>query len=246
MSDFKTIIKSFEVKDELTSEIWEPSGKKMKPEVRERLLEIAEEFINFLNVDIFVNDIVMTGSLSNYNWSEFSDVDLHIITDLENYGDQKELYKELFRVKKSLFNLTHDITVKGYDVELYVELMGQEHFSSGIYSVLNNEWINEPKKEEVNIDVKKLKQKSEEWMEIIDNVIDTVEDEDIDDAKEIFSKYEKKLKNYRTSGLKKGGEYSYENLVYKVLRRNGYLAKFIELENRLVDKELSLDENELF
>lgn len=246
MSDFKTIIKSFEVKDELTSEIWEPSGKKMKPEVRNRLLEIAEEFINFLKVDVFVNDIVMTGSLSNYNWSEFSDVDLHIITDMENYGDQKELYDELFKVKKSLFNLTHDITVKGYDVELYVEPKNQDHFSSGIYSVLNDEWINEPEKEEVKIDGKKIKQKSEDWMDIIDTVIDEVQDESIEDAKEIISKYKEKLRNYRTAGLKKGGEYSYENLVYKVLRRNGYLEKFVELENRLVDKELSLDENELF
>ena len=246
MSDFKTIIKSFEVKDKLTSEIWEPSGEKMKPEVRNRLLEIAEEFINFLKVDVFVNDIVMTGSLSNYNWSEFSDVDLHIITDMENYGNQKELYGELFKVKKSLFNLTHDITVKGYDVELYVESKGQEHFSSGIYSVLNDEWINEPEKEEVKIDGKKIKQKSEDWMDIIDTVIDEVQDVSIEDGKEIISKYMGKLKNYRTAGLRKGGEYSYENLVYKVLRRNGYLEKFVELENRLIDKELSLDENELF
>lgn len=246
MSDFKTIIKSFEVKDKLTSEIWEPSGEKMKPEVRNRLLEIAEEFINFLKVDVFVNDIVMTGSLSNYNWSEFSDVDLHIITDMENYGNQKELYSELFKVKKSLFNLTHDITVKGYDVELYVESKGQEHFSSGIYSVLNDEWINEPEKEEVKIDGKKIKQKSEDWMDIIDTVIDEVQDVSIEDGKEIISKYMGKLKNYRTAGLRKGGEYSYENLVYKVLRRNGYLEKFVELENRLIDKELSLDENELF
>jgi hypothetical protein len=246
VSDFKTIIKSFEVKDKLTSEIWEPSGEKMKPEVRNRLLEIAEEFINFLKVDVFVNDIVMTGSLSNYNWSEFSDVDLHIITDMENYGNQKELYDELFKVKKSLFNLTHDITVKGYDVELYVEPKGQDHFSSGIYSVLNDEWINEPEKEEVKIDGKKIKQKSEDWMDIIDTVIDEVQDVSIEDGKEIISKYKEKLRNYRTAGLRKGGEYSYENLVYKVLRRNGYLEKFVELENRLIDKELSLDENELF
>jgi len=157
---------------------------------------------------------------------------------------KKELYDELFKVKKSLFNLTHDITVKGYDVELYVEPKGQDHFSSGIYSVLNDEWINEPEKEEVKIDGKKIKQKSEDWMDIIDAVIDEVQDVSIEDGKEIISKYKEKLRNYRTAGLRKGGEYSYENLVYKVLRRNGYLEKFVELENRLVDKELSLDENE--
>lgn len=246
MSDFKTIIKSFKIKDELCPDIWNNSGEKMKPEIRERLLEIANEFIDFLKVDIFIEDVIMTGSLSNYNWSQFSDVDLHVVTEMENYGDNKELYDDLFKLKKNYFNLMHDIKVKNFDVELYVQNASEAHFSSGVYSVLNDEWIEKPKKEEVIIDAKKLKEKTEKWMSIIDNLIDNVEDEDIESAKEMISKQKEKLRNYRTSGLKEGGEYSYENLVYKVLRRNGYLEKLQNIENRIVDKRLSLKENELF
>lgn len=246
MSDFKTIIKSFKIKDELCPDIWNNSGEKMRPEIRERLLEIANEFIDFLKVDIFIEDVIMTGSLSNYNWSQFSDVDLHVVTEMENYGDNKELYDDLFKLKKNYFNLMHDIKVKNFDVELYVQNASEAHFSSGVYSVLNDEWIEKPKKEEVIIDAKKLKEKTEKWMSIIDNLIDNVEDEDIESAKEMISKQKEKLRNYRTSGLKEGGEYSYENLVYKVLRRNGYLEKLQNIENRIVDKRLSLKENELF
>lgn len=246
MSDFKTIAKSFRIKDELCPEIWMDSGKKMKPEIRERLLEISTEFIEFLKVDIFIEDIIMTGSLSNYNWSEFSDVDLHIVTNMDNYGDNKELYEDLFRLKKNYFNLMHNIKVKGFDVELYVQNASEAHFSSGVYSVLNDEWLEKPQKEEVIIDNKKLKEKTEKWTSIIDELIDNVEDEDIEGAKEMISKQKEKLRNYRTAGLKEGGEYSYENLVYKVLRRNGYLEKLQNLENKIIDKRLSLKENELY
>ena len=246
MSDFKTIVKSFKLKDELCPDIWEDAGKKMKPEIRQRLLEISTEFIEFLKVDIFIEDIIMTGSLSNYNWSQFSDVDLHIVTDMDNYGDNKDLYDDLFKLKKNYFNLMHDIKVKGFDVELYVQNASEAHFSSGVYSVLNDEWLEKPQKEEVVIDNKKLKEKTEKWMSIIDELIDNVEDEDIEGAKEMISKHKEKLRNYRTSGLKEGGEYSYENLVYKVLRRNGYLEKFHNLENKVIDKLLTLKENELY
>ena len=257
MSDFKTIAQSFKLQDELCPDIWylpnekfmgdpDAQDEKMKPEIRERLLEIATEFIDFLKVDIFIEDIIMMGSLSNYNWSQFSDVDLHIVTDFNNYGENKELYEDLFRLKKNYFNLMQDIKIKGFDVELFVQDANEEHFSSAVYSVLNDMWVEKPKKEEIVIDNKILKEKTESWMSIIDELIDNVDDEDVEDAKELVSKYKKKLRNYRISGLKEGGEYSYENLVYKVLRRNGYLGKLQNLENDIIDKKLSLKENELY
>jgi hypothetical protein len=257
VSDFKTIAQSFKVQDNLCPDIWylpnekfmgdsDAQNEKMKPEIRERLIEIAIEFIEFLNVDIFIEDIIMTGSLSNYNWSEFSDVDLHIISDFDNYGENKDLYEDLFRLKKNYFNLMHDIKIKGFDVELYVQNATEPHFSTGVYSVMNDEWIEKPKKEEVVIDNKKLKEKTENWMSIIDELVRNLEDEEIDVAKDVINKHKEKLRNYRTSGLNTGGEYSYENLVYKVLRRNGYLEKLQRLENNIIDKKLSLKENELY
>ena len=239
------IISSFYIQDELNPEIWnesEDGSYTMKEEVRNSLLAIANEFVDFLGIEIFVSDITMTGSLANYNWSEFSDIDLHIMYDFTEAGEQKELYKELFKLKKTLFNSTHDIRVKGYEVELYVQDSSEPHFSTGVFSVMFDEWINEPTKESVKIDDKKLEEKAQQWMDIIDTVIDNVSDEDLNVALETIDKVKDKLKKYRSCGLEREGEYSYENLVFKFLRRNEYIQKLFDFTNELVDKRLSLEQ----
>ena len=245
MSKFESILKSFHSKDNLNSKIRKESGNDItiNPTVRKKLLEIANEFIEFLKVDIVVSDIIMTGSLANYNWSEFSDIDLHIVVDFEQFSkEQLPLYEELFRLKKTLFNEQHDITIYGYEVELYVQNESESHFSSGVFSVLNDEWIVEPKKEDVKIDIGLIKNKAEQWMKIIDGVIENASDEPLDEAKKIISKYKDKLKKYRTCGLEKNGEYSTENLVFKILRRNGYIEKLNDLSTKIIDQKLSMNQ----
>jgi hypothetical protein len=79
-------------------------------------------------------------------------------------------------------------------------------------------------------------------MSTIDNVIEQAKEESLEDAKELVGKYKDKLKKYRTGGLEKGGEYSNENLVFKVLRRNGYIEKLFDSVNQNIDKKLSMDE----
>jgi hypothetical protein len=243
MDKYSEILSSFKVQDTLNPKIWDDveSSPKLKSEIRERLLEIAYQFVDFLGIDIVVSDIIMTGSLSNFNWSKYSDVDLHIVANYNQFpSNQVDLYKELFNLKKIIFNEKHDITIFGYDVELYVQDEAETHFSSGVYSVLFDEWSNEPKKESVSIDKEKLKDKSKQWMEIIDGVLDNAKDEDLETAKSIVKKYKDKLKKYRTCGLEKNGEYSYENLVFKILRRNGYIEKLHNFGNEFLDKKLSL------
>jgi predicted nucleotidyltransferase len=246
MSNLKSILSSFRLQDELNPKFWNSQDDKietMNPKVRERLLEIAYEFIDFLGVDVIVSDVVMTGSLANFNWSKYSDVDLHIIVDFKQFSEKElPLYEELFRLKKTLYNDKHNITIYGYDVELYVQDDVEKHYSSGEYSVLFDEWVSEPKKENVEIDTQSVKIKSEEWMKTIDDVIENAKDESLDDAKKLINRYKDKLKKYRTSGLEKGGELSNENLVFKVLRRNGYVAKLFDFQNEYIDKSLSLNE----
>jgi hypothetical protein len=148
-------------------------------------------------------------------------------------------------VKKTIFNTNHDIKIFGYEVELYVQNESESHFSSGVYSVLYDEWLVKPEKEEVSIDTKLLKSKINHWKTQIDTVVDNASEKDIDEAREYIKKFKEKLKKYRSSGLKKDGEYSYENLVFKYLRRSDYLEKLFNLENKLVDKELSLMEQKI-
>ena len=49
-----------------------------------------------------------------------------------------------------------------------------------------------------------------------------------------------KIKRFRQSGLDDGGEYSYENLTFKLLRRNGYIEKLINLKSEVIDNKLSI------
>jgi len=237
------IIKSFESQDELNPKIWNKDGKSyvMKPEVRERLLEIANEFIDYLKIEIIITDVVLTGSLANYNWSKYSDFDIHIIANFNQFPQSHvDLYKEFFMLKKALFNKNHDIKLFGYETELYVESEDEAHFSSGVYSLLYDEWQHEPEKEQVKIDKNTIERKAKQWMEIIDGVLENIEDESIEDAKELLSKYKDKLKKFRTCGLEKNGEYSSENLVFKILRRNGYLEKLMSAGTKVLEKGLSM------
>jgi hypothetical protein len=186
----------------------------------------------------------MIGSLVNYNWSKFSDIDLHIVLNYNQFpNNSKDLYVEYFDLKKIVFNQKHDIKIFGYDVECFVQDENETTFSSGIYSILYNDWVNEPKKlVDKNVDVKLIKNKAKQWMRIIDGVVDNIDDESPDVIRSIVKKYKTKLKNFRNCGLEKNGEMSVENLVFKLLRRNGYIGKLYDLPTKLIDKKLSMNQ----
>jgi predicted nucleotidyltransferase len=242
MSNSQKILDSFSIKDTLNPKVWEnpenPNNAVMKPKVRKALMRIAEEFIDDLGEDVFVEDIVFMGSLVNFNWSEFSDFDLHVIVDFERYEKQEELYKELFDLKKKVFNDKHNIKIFGYDVELYAQPASDKANSDGVFSVMNNEWVHRPTKTHKNIDMSVLKTKIKSWTDKID---DAIEDSKFSGETEKLKKLKDKLKNYRQSGLEKDGEFSYENLVFKYLRRSGHIGKLFDEKTKIKDKELSIE-----
>jgi hypothetical protein len=242
MSVTKKIIDSFSVRDSLNPKVWEnpkdPNKAMMVPKVRKALLRIAEEFIDYLGEEIFVDDIVLTGSLANFNWSEYSDFDLHIHVDLQQFEKDSDLYKELFDLKKFIFNERHNIKIYGYDVELYAQDVEEPHVASGVYSVMNDEWLTKPKKVDFELDKKVLTDKIKCWTEKIDKAVDSESSEDDID---VLENLRKKLKEYRKSGLDKEGELSYENLVFKFLRRSGHIQKLFDSAHRAVDKQLSVE-----
>lgn len=238
------IVKSFYSKDTLPSDIFEgeDGSYKVHKGIREKLLEISDTFIDFIGVDFFIEDVHLTGSLANYNWSEYSDVDLHILVDFNDFDKStNKIIKEFFDAKKNVWNQNHDIKIKGYDVELYVQDSNEKHLSSGVYSLLNNKWIVEPKKGKEFIDEEQILKKSEEYAKIIDDLVKRSEDnenvsKEVDDVKT-------KIKQFRQSGLEKGGEYSYENLTFKLLRRNGYIQKLLDIKKGITNKKLSVSES---
>jgi predicted nucleotidyltransferase len=242
MNNFEKILHSFSIKETLNPKVWEnpedPKKATMIPKVRKALERIAVEFVDDLGEDVFVEDVYLMGSLANFNWSEYSDFDLHVIIDFEKYENQEDLYKELFDLKKKLFNDKHNIKIFGYDVEVYAQGVSDESHSDGVYSVMNNEWIHKPKRTSKDLDMSVLKTKIKSWTDKID---DAIEDAKSEGNVETLKKLKDKLKDYRQSGLDKDGEFSYENLVFKYLRRSGHIGKLFDEKTKIKDKELSIE-----
>ena len=236
----KKIVKSFKTKGSLSGVIFDKSGSEffMHDEIKKRLLEISDNFIEFLGIEFFIHDIVLTGSLANYNWSNFSDVDLHILIDFKETDYKLDILKEFFESKKNLWNKNHNIKIKKYDVELYVQDVDEKHLSSGVYSILHDKWLVTPEKSNPKIDDRKIIEKGEDYAKQIDDLIS--KSKDSEDISEEINNLRDKIKRFRQSGLDDGGEYSYENLTFKLLRRNGYIEKLINLKSEVIDKKLSI------
>jgi hypothetical protein len=245
MNSINQVVDTLLYKDELNPKFWDnpqtPDNSTLKENIRKQLMKISEEFFEYLDLDIFLSDITMTGSLANFNWSDLSDVDLHFILDFKQLEGNEELYKEYFNLKKTLFNSTHDITIYGHDVEVYIQDILEPHHSSGVYSILHNDWVEIPKKEETQIDKDILKRKIKNVISQFDDVFSNLNDEEPKNAIEILDNFKDKLKKYRSAGLLKGGEKSYENLVFKYMRRAGYIQKLFDAKNKIIDKTLSLE-----
>jgi len=240
----QTIVKSFHLKDELCPDVWKKTGEtyKMIENVRTKLLNASDNFFDYLGVDFFIYDVILTGSLANYNWSEYSDVDLHILLNFDEIGTEipkfKKIMDQFFKSKKNNWNTNRNVKIKQYEVEVYVQDSNEVHLSSGVYSVLNDKWLVEPVLGKVGIDDNIILHKSEEFIDKIDDLIEKNSDgtnviPEIDDLRS-------KLKKFRQSGLETGGEYSYENLAFKLLRRNGYIGKLLKLKRDIIDKKLSV------
>lgn len=209
--------------------------KHMHPVVRERLLDIAKDFKEFLGVeDLNLKDITISGSNAAYTYTPHSDIDLHLVVDIPKL-DGSNLYRELFDAKKFQYNTTRNIKVKGYDVELYVQDAREPHISLGIYSVLHDKWVSEPEKRKANIDDLSVQSKVKDLMQRIDRA---TEHKNLNSADNIWDD----IKEMRKTGLHEAGEFSPENLAFKILRNNGYLEKLNDYRASLRDEELSLEQ----
>lgn len=238
----KNIISSFKVQKELNPDIWlmDDEGYKMRPEIRDSLLKIVEDYEEFVDIDLDIEDIILTGSLSNFNWSEFSDVDLHILIDFEDPSESIE--KKYLDSRRIIWNSLRDVNVKGFESEIYVQDSKEQHFASGMYSVMYNDWVVEPEEKEVVLDSHKILSKSKQWMDMIDQIEDNMERTSPNELMQTVDDLKRRLKKYRGAGLANKGEYSYENLTFKFLRRNGYIGKLMGLKNKLIDKSLTLED----
>ena len=236
------VLNSFAIKSELNPKIW--VGDKLNPKVRTKLVKIATDFFNELELpsEVKMKDIIFTGSLANFNWSKFSDIDLHIVLDFSQIEGEDKFKEDFFYAQKALWNQAHDITVFDYPVELYAQDIKAKLVASAVYSVKFDKWILKASREDFKVNKKVIKQKADRF---IDNLKDIRKDYQENKLQSVVDKVQTlkdKIKNYRTSGLEKGGEYAIENLVFKTLRRTPFMDILDSYKSKAYDKLMSVKE----
>lgn len=240
-------LSTFKPQETLTHSLWDDG--KLDSRIRLKLLDIADDFIKFLDLgDLKPLDIRLTGSICNYNWSEQSDIDMHIILDFSEIDSKKNLVRGFMDAKKNEWNDMHgDLNIYGFSVELYVEDPSESAISSGVYSLQKNEWVKEPSKDEIELnDTKTIKALSAAIMTMIDDYEQMFYTEQEDSHKvEVLGNDLEELRifirNMRKEQLAEKGEMAVGNIVYKVLRRTGYLDTMYDLQNAIYDKLNSID-----
>jgi hypothetical protein len=217
--------------DHLNPRLWDQT-EHLRPEVRAQLLRIAEDFREFLGVtDLDLQDITISGSNAAYTYTPNSDIDLHLVVKMP----ADEVYRELFDAKKFQYNEQHNITIGGYDVELYVQDADARHISQGIYSVLNNAWLQVPRRRRAEVDDTSTRNKYEKVGLQIERAVKSGNLKRMDSLA-------KKIKRMRQTGLENHGEFGPENLAFKMLRNQGKIKELYDARNSAKDRELSLKE----
>lgn len=210
--------------------LWE--NQKLKKDVHVALLKIAKAYYEFLSIDTPIIDVVVSGSQANYNYSEHSDIDLHLIVDYSSVECDMAV-DELFKTKRDLWREEHDIDIHGIPVELYAEDVNKPAVSAA-YSLIKDNWIKTPEPSTREADIEKIKRLCLSWMIFLTTRLATKELEQIKQAKDL-------LWTYRKIGLSKEGEMGTPNLVFKTLRNSGVTDMLLAAVSKLSDEKLSLE-----
>ncbi len=213
----------------LNPKIWQ--GDRLDPQVRRKLIDIAKAFVDFVGIDLDAKDFTITGSNANYTWTDYSDLDLHVIIE----GSPTDEQRELFNAKKALWSEQHDISIKGLPVECYVQGAEEPHHSTGVYSLTDDTWLVEPKKVKPDIDDAAIEAKKDAILAQIEHALLSKDLERLRAVKD-------KISQMRKAGLERAGEWSVENLVFKILRNLGLIDQMAEKIRELEDQELSLEQ----
>ena len=223
---------------ELCPSFWKNS--EFDPEIREKLLKIANDFYLDLDIKIPILDVQLTGSLANYNWNKYSDLDVHVIMDLSQINPDVELVKKGLDGIRGVWNQRHPVIIREHDVELYAQDIKQLHMASGLYSLLKGEWLRKPEYNPPTIDPKDVSRKVEAYGKEIADLKKRLKSANPDEANTIMSyagALKKKISRSRDEQLAhKGGEFSVENLVFKEMRNNGMFGDLIDIRSTAYGK----------
>ena len=229
------MLNEYETHSTLNPKLWD--GDQLHHKLRVGLMKIAKAFYDFLDVDTELLDVIIIGSSANYNWTKFSDIDVHIIINFTDISDNFHLVNELMRAKKSIWNEHYPLTYKELPVELYAQDLNDVFNPTvGVYSLMRGEWINKPNPEQVSIDDAAIQQKADPFIYEIEKLKPTTPGL-TNKIKNILLR----LKRMRQTGLDASGEYSLENMAFKYIRNKGYIGKLKALEQDVMMSDLQLE-----
>ena len=237
----KILNEKIEIHEKLNPLIWQEDNS-LLPEVKESLLNIVEEFKQYCDIPISIIDAIIVGSNASFNYTSYSDIDLHIIVNFDLLDSSKEILLALFNAEKTSFNKEYNIKIHGIDIEVYVEDVNTSAVSNGIYSLYQDKWIKFPKK--INpIEDSRLEELANKWSLYIEkNILPT---NDIDKVNDSINT----LYMIRKNSIAADGEFGIGNQLFKEIRNKGFLSKLKDRRIELLSKSLSLEsltENFLF
>lgn len=231
MSYVKNVLEDFQLHETLNPKLWKDN--KLIPEVRQKLLEISENFEQYVEIPMHIVDVVLVGSNASYNYTQHSDIDVHLIVNTElTEGVPEDIQTLVFNLKKTAFNKEFDIKIKGIPVELYVEDLHSSVQSNGIYSIRRNKWVKEPKP--ITIEKRDITQELDAWTERINAAITSKDYEQITNVLDA-------LYLMRKNSISIEGEYGRGNEIFKTLRDKGLLSNLKDSMNRCISSNLSLE-----
>jgi len=205
----------------LNPKLW--SKGQLKKDVRFHLLEIAQNFIDFIGIEPL-----------GYTFSRNSDLDLHLVVNIPK--ERERLMKQLFDAKKNQYNFQHSIKLKGIHTEVYVQDAQQVHHSVGVYSVLDDKWLKIPERKEDTVDRAEVKVK---YKHFVGSIRAALRSDNLQASLQVMEN----IKRLRQQGLDREGELSVENITFKVLRSKGYIDRLREHISILKANKLSLETN---
>ena len=205
---------AIEVHDTLNPLLWNENNT-LKQDVFEKLSNIAQEFLKFIEIPLNIVDIEIVGSNASYNYNEKSDIDLHIIVNSEVNYIEPTILRQLYNDRKGAFNRDYELEINGLPVELYIEDVKDGNATNGRFSILKNEWVKFP--EPITYEVPDISKDAEEVRTLINDIY-----------------------MMRKLGLAEDGEASVGNLVFKELRNMDIMSDLKDHYYELRSEELSL------
>ena len=224
------LLEKLEVHSNLNPKLWTSSAE-LLPDVERKLFDIVDAFTESMSIPIDIIDARLVGSNASYNYTQYSDIDLHIVANFEAIDVDSEVLQSAYNLEKSSFNKTYDISIHGLDVEVYIEDVRASTVSNGIYSLYLHRWIKFPKKIDVpDVDVSR---ETSVW----ERRIDTAVGGNGDDARNLLNS----IYLVRKNSLEVDGEFGKGNVLFKELRNLGLLDKLRSKITQSDSKRLSLE-----